>query len=89
MDRNTGEVEVVACKTVVEQVTDDQLQISLESARAIRPHYQVGDLVEVEVTPRQFGRIAAQTAKQVVFSAFAKRKTVRFARSIPIRKARS
>ena len=66
VDRNTGEVEVVACKTVVEQVTDDQLQISLESARAIRPHYQVGDLVEVEVTPRQFGRIAAQTAKQVV-----------------------
>ena len=66
IDRKKGEVEVFARKTVVEEVEDDQTQISLEEARAINPVYEVGDLIEKEITPRQFGRIAAQTAKQVV-----------------------
>ena len=67
IDRKKGEVEVFARKTVVEEVEDDQTaRCSLEEARAINPVYEVGDLIEEEITPRQFGRIAAQTAKQVV-----------------------
>ena len=66
IDHITGAVEVYACKTVVAEVEDPQCEISLEEAREIRTAYEVGDLVEVGVTPRNFGRIAAQTAKQVV-----------------------
>jgi N utilization substance protein A len=64
--RETGEVHVYARKTVVEEVTDSRLEISLDAALDLDPKYQVGDVVEIEVTPRDFGRIAAQTAKQVV-----------------------
>lgn len=62
----TGTMLVYSRKDVVEEVADDRLQISLEDARVINPHYATGDVVEEEVTPRNFGRIAAQTAKQVV-----------------------
>ncbi|MCK1996125.1 NusA antitermination factor [Paenisporosarcina quisquiliarum] len=62
----TGTMLVYSRKDVVEEVADDRLQISLEDARVINPHYAIGDVVEEEVTPRNFGRIAAQTAKQVV-----------------------
>jgi N utilization substance protein A len=66
VNRQTGAVRVLARKEVVEVVEDPRLQISLEQAREISPSYEVGDTVELEVTPRDFGRIAAQTAKQVV-----------------------
>ena len=66
IDRVRGGVEVFARKTVVEAVADPQTEISLEEARQIRPQYEVGDLTEERITPGQFGRIAAQTAKQVV-----------------------
>ena len=66
IDPDKGQVEVYSRKTVVEEVTDPQCEMSLEDARAIRPQYELGDLVEVPVTPRNFGRIAAQTGKQVV-----------------------
>ena len=66
IDRVTGQVEVLARKTVVEEVEDPQAEISLEEARAIHPRYEIGDLAEIRATPRDFGRIAAQTAKQVV-----------------------
>lgn len=66
INRETGEFKVYARKTVVEDVLDPRLEISLEAARQISPHYQVDDVVELEVTPKDFGRIAAQTAKQVV-----------------------
>jgi len=66
IDRITGDVRVFALKTVVENVEDDFLEISLDDARSINRKYNVGDVIEVEVTPRKFGRIAAQTAKQVV-----------------------
>ena len=66
IDRDRGEIEVYARKTVVEEVTDPQTEISLESARAVNPIYGLGDLIEEKITPRDFGRIAAQTAKQVV-----------------------
>ena len=66
IDPDKGEVEVLSRKTVVETVEDPQCEMSLEEARTIRPQYELGDLVEVQVTPKNFGRIAAQTAKQVV-----------------------
>lgn len=62
----TGDVKVFARKTVVEEVIDPRLEISLEAAKEIDPNYSLDDIVELEVTPRDFGRIAAQTAKQVV-----------------------
>jgi N utilization substance protein A len=66
MDRETGKVRVFATKDVVETVEDELLQISLEDAKAIDAKNELGDLVKIEITPRDFGRIAAQTAKQVV-----------------------
>ncbi|MGV3488288.1 MAG: transcription termination factor NusA [Tuberibacillus sp.] len=66
IDERVGSFKVLAQKEVVEEVEDPRLQISLEAAKAINPHYELGDIVEEEVTPRNFGRIAAQTAKQVV-----------------------
>jgi len=66
INRATGLIKVYARKTIVEEVLDPRLEISIEAARAINPHYQIDDIAEIEVTPRDFGRIAAQTAKQVV-----------------------
>jgi len=66
MDRENGKFNVYSCKQVVENVTNDLLEISLEDAKEIDPNYEIDDIVEKEVTPRNFGRIAAQTAKQVV-----------------------
>ena len=62
----TGDVEVLMQKTVVEEVEDEFTEISLEEAREIDSRYEIDDIVEYEVTPKDFGRIAAQTAKQVV-----------------------
>ena len=62
----SGKMSVYARKTVVEEVEDTQLEISVEEARKIDPNYEVEDIIEVEVTPKDFGRIAAQAAKQVV-----------------------
>lgn len=66
VDGDTGEVKVFAQKKVVEEADNDLLEISLEEAKQINKKYQVGDVIEIEVTPKRFGRIAAQTAKQVV-----------------------
>lgn len=66
IDRGTGDVDVLMRRDVVEDVYDEFTEISLEDALEIDPRYQVGDVVEYRVTPRDFGRIAAQTAKQVV-----------------------
>ena len=66
IDRDKGEIEVLSRKTVVEEVNDPQCEMTLQEAREIDRRYEVGDLVEVPVSPRDFGRIAAQTAKQVV-----------------------
>ena len=59
-------VEVFAKKEVVDLVYDEFEEISLEDARAINGNYQIGDMVNIEVTPKDFGRISAMTAKQVV-----------------------
>ncbi|HWO77995.1 MAG TPA: transcription termination factor NusA [Bacillus sp. (in: firmicutes)] len=61
-----GTMRVFARKEVVESVEDPRLEISLDDAKELSPNYEIGDVVELEVTPRNFGRIAAQTAKQVV-----------------------
>ena len=66
IDSLTGNVQVFASKTVREEVENENLDMSLDQARTIDPRFKVGDIVKVEVTPRKFGRIAAQTAKQVV-----------------------
>ncbi len=66
VDRNTGRIGVYSRKSVVEEVEDPRLEISLAEAKRTDPNYQLDDVVEQEVTPRDFGRIAAQTAKQVV-----------------------
>ena len=69
MDRETGEIHVYAEKDVVEKpedVENDKLQISLEDAKRINSKLEVGDKAEIEQVPKNFGRIAAQTAKQVI-----------------------
>ena len=66
IDRETGEVTVYAEKEIVEEVTDKVTQISEAEAILRFPKNNLGDIVHVEVTPKNFGRIAAQKAKQVV-----------------------
>lgn len=66
INKETGKIAVFAERTVVESPEDEMLEISLEEAKAIDPKYQLGDIIRREITPAKFGRIAAQTAKQVV-----------------------
>ena len=66
IDRTTGEIKVFSRKTIVENVTHPKDEIALSEARKKDPRFEIGDILEVEVTPKDFGRIAAQTAKQVV-----------------------
>lgn len=66
MNRQSGETHVFSLKEVVEEVYDDVIEISLEDAKEISPRYALGDIAEIEITPRDFGRVAAQAAKQVV-----------------------
>ena len=70
MNRENGEVKCFTQKTVVETVEDPQLEMSLEAARELKAGYEIGDIVDIEVTPKNFGRISAQTAKQVVVQKF-------------------
>ncbi|WP_182104513.1 transcription termination factor NusA, partial [Niallia taxi] len=66
LNLGSGTMRVFARKEVVDEVFDPRLEISLEDAQKVNPNYEVEDVVELEVTPKDFGRIAAQTAKQVV-----------------------
>ncbi|MEG1537557.1 MAG: transcription termination factor NusA [Clostridiales bacterium] len=66
INKSNGDIHVLYRKSVVEEVTDDRAEISLVDARTFDPDFEIGDLFESEVTPRSFGRIAAQTAKHVV-----------------------
>ncbi|KAA9301978.1 MULTISPECIES: transcription termination factor NusA [Aerococcus] len=65
-DEKKGEIKVYAVKEVVDMVMDSTLEVSLEEAHERNTAYEVGDKIRFEVTPKDFGRIAAQTAKQVV-----------------------
>ena len=63
IDPEKSEMNVYYCRTVVDEVVDPDMEISLEDARAINGNYQIGDMVNIEVTPKDFGRISAMTAK--------------------------
>ncbi len=78
IDPDTGEMHVLAEKTVVEKVTDPKTEITLQEARRADPTAEVGGIVVVDSTPADFGRIAAQTAKQVILQRIkeAERETV-------------
>src|SRR5213593_1497125 len=66
IDRKSGDLRVYCRKKVVEEVTDDTLEISLADAKALNTAAELGDELEQERPPQEFGRIAAQTAKQVI-----------------------
>lgn len=66
MDRETGDISVLAEKEVVEEVFDPAIEISLPKAREISSTCSIGDIVNVEITPTDFGRIAAQHARSVI-----------------------
>ena len=66
INRDTGDFKVIAEKTVVEEVTDDVTEISLVNAKLKDPRYEIGDIVNVEIRSKEFGRIATQNAKNVI-----------------------
>jgi transcription termination/antitermination protein NusA len=68
IDRVNGDIDVYMLKTVMsdDEVTDEYGELTLDEAHEIDPSYKIGDVIETKVTPKDFGRIAAQTAKQVV-----------------------
>lgn len=66
IDPETGKVTVSAEKEVVEDIMDDRTEVLLEEARKVNPDVQLGDMAIVETTPADFGRVAAQTARQVI-----------------------
>ena len=66
MDRKTGATHVYSIKEVVKKANDDVMEISLKEAQKINKDLDIGDSVEIEIVPKDFGRIAAQTAKQVI-----------------------
>lgn len=70
INRETGDVAVYAQKEVTEDVYDGFLEISLEEAKEINPIYEYGDFVDIPIKPKDFGRISAQAAKQVVVQKF-------------------
>jgi N utilization substance protein A len=62
----TGEIEVFTQKKIVEKVTNAQEEISIENAKALEPDCQIGQWLEIAITPQDFGRIAAQAARQII-----------------------
>ena len=66
LDPDTGKVTISAEKEVVEDIMDERTEVLLEVARKVNPEVQLGDMAIVETTPADFGRVAAQTARQVI-----------------------
>lgn len=62
----SGNIDVIAQKEVVDKVTIPEEEISLEDARVLNPYCKIGQWIDISVTPQDFGRIAAQTARQVI-----------------------
>jgi len=85
---NSGKVEVWAEKTVVEAPTDNRYEISLEEAKKLKEDAQIDDAVMVEATPANAGRIAAQTAKQVILQRLHERSTAPSSRNTPTEKGK-
>ena len=65
MDRQTGATHIYSVKQIVEKVQNPEIEISLKDAQKLNPDLTLEDTVDIEIVPRNFGRIAAQTAKQV------------------------
>lgn len=66
INRESGQIDCFSQKEIVETVEDNDSQISLKEAQAIKPFYQIGDILDISIKPKDFGRIAAQTAKQII-----------------------
>ncbi len=66
IDYETGKIQLFVKKEIVEEVFDENTEVSLEYAREKNPNYEIGDIIEEEVVPKNFDRITAQTAKQVI-----------------------
>ena len=66
VNHDTGEIKILNMRKVVDEITDETAQILLADARAIKPDYEIGDVVGEDVTPENFMRVAAQNAKQIV-----------------------
>lgn len=66
IDEESGKIEVFALKNVVEEVEDSISEISLKDAKKINSTYNIGDVARIELTPKNFGRVAAQTARNIV-----------------------
>lgn len=66
LDKTDGKMHVYQEKNVVENVENEKTEISLEDAKKINKNFKIGDVVQIELMPKEFGRIAAQTAKQVI-----------------------
>ena len=64
VNRDTGEIKVFSYVTVVDEVEDPETEISLKDAKKINKDLEVGETIDTEVTPHDFGRVAASTAKQ-------------------------
>ena len=73
LNPDKGTIDFYTVKTVVEEVTDREKEISLEDARAIKKSYKPGDKVTEKFVPKDFSRIAAQTAKQVILQRYTRR----------------
>ena len=66
VNHDTGEIKILNMRKVVDEITDETAQILLADARAIKPDYEIGDVVGEDVTSENFMRVAAQNAKQIV-----------------------
>ena len=66
INQETGDIHIYSVREVVEKSEDPLLEIGIDEARQINPEAQIGETVDLEIVPKDFGRIAAQTAKQVV-----------------------
>lgn len=66
LNRETGEFKLIATKEVVKKVKNNELEIGISEAEMISPNVEVGDSIQIEMPSEDFGRIAAQTAKQVI-----------------------
>ena len=86
MDQDTGATHVYSIKDVVDKVEDSALQVSVEQAKKISKNLQEGDKVEIEIVPKDFGRIAAQTAKQVIIQKL--REAERYIQNLMIEKVK-
>lgn len=86
LDEQSGEIGVFRTKLVVDDVEDPDTQITLADAQEIVEDVEVGDEIKIEVTPEQFGRIAAQSAKQVITQRIREAERILYCKNLWIKK---